>query len=201
MKVLKMFTLFCAAFIAFNFTSVERSLMMKPPKLIKGSEEALQVLKKETMVNVRFDYSAMEVAKLSEQEWVDKQRMKGVEDDAKSKADFNAYWYNEIRPLQEQKFIEWYNNNSLPYFKIEKGSSAKYTLTIHPTILLPYASFGTIAALTAHVIISDNATNNMIAVIEIPNINASIPALKERVAMVYGATGKAAAVFFAKHIK
>jgi len=41
----------------------------------------------------------------------------------------------------------------------------------------------------------------MIAVLEIPNINASIPALKERVAMVYGATGKAAAVFFANNIK
>jgi hypothetical protein len=187
--------------MAFNFNYIEKRAMIKPPKLIKGSVEDLQILKKETIVNVIFDYTGMEVAKMSEQEWVDKQKMKGVEDEVKAKADFNAYWYNEIRPLQEQKFIEWYNNNSLPYFKVEKGRSAKYTLTIRPTLLLPFASFGTIAALTSHVIISDNATNTMIAVLEIPNINAAVPALKERVAMVYGATGKAAAVFFANNIK
>lgn len=201
MKLLKITALCCVALIAFNFTSNSKSFMIKPPKLIKGTVEDIQVLKKETQLNVQFDYSGMEVAKTSEKEWVSKQKMKGVEDPIKATEEFNTFWYKEVIPYQEEKFIEWHNKNCEGNYKIAKGVQNKYTMTLKPTLLIPSGGFSTLAALTSHVIISETANGKVIAILEIPNINSGVPALKERIAIAYGAAGKACAMFFLENLK
>jgi hypothetical protein len=200
MKLFKTITVLSIVFIFFGFTY--KSFMMKPPQLIKGTEKDLQVLKNETVVSVKFDYEGMLISKLKEKEWVSKQKKKGVEDEKKAIEEFNEFWYKEVIPYQEDKFVEWFNNNSKTIFKIKTDAKdAKYTAVVNPTTLFPSNNFGQIAVLTSHVMITETASKKVIAILEIPNINSGVPSMKERVGLAYGGAGKAFAVFFEDILK
>lgn len=195
MKLLKTAIICFIALFTLNFTINSKSAFIKPPKLIKGTVEDLKVLKNETLLDLKFDYSVMEVAKMTEAEWVAKQKKKDVEDEKKATEEFNAFWYKEVVPYQEEKYVTWYNDNCQTTCKVAKGAKAKYSLTLKPTILNPSGGFSTLAALTSHAVITEIASGKVIAILEIPNVQAGVPAMKERVALTYGATAKAVANF------
>ena len=170
------------------------TLMIKP-KLKLGSAEDLKVLGKESQLNVKFDYSELMVNKFTEKEWVATQRMKDIEDEKKATEEFNKYWYTEIVPLQEEKFMSWYNANCKEKFKIAKNVQSKYTMTVKPTLISPSGGFATLATLTSDIIISETSGGKVIAIINIANVKAGVPALKERVSLVYGAAAREIALF------
>lgn len=199
MKLLKITAVFSMLFIFFGFSY--KSFTMKPPELIKGTTKDLQILKNETSLSVKFDYSDLMISKLKEKDWVGKQKLKGVEDEKQAIAEFNPFWYKEVVPYQEEKFIEWHNKNSQNIFKLVKEGQTKYTLTLKPVTLFPSNNFGQIAVLTSDAIISETATGKVIAILEIPNINSGVPAMKERVAFAYAGAGKADALFFIDALK
>lgn len=199
MKLLRITAVFSILFIFFGFSY--KSLMMKPPELIKGTVKDLQVLKSETSLTVKFDYSEIMISKLKEKDWVAKQKLKGVEDEKKATEEFNSFWYKEVVPYQGEKFIESHNKAAENIFKLVKEGQTKYTLTLKPLTLFPSNNFGQIAVLTSDAIISETATGKIIAILEIPNINSGVPAMKERVAFAYAGAGKACALFFADALK
>lgn len=167
----------------------------KPPKYVKGSAKDLEVLKSGGTMDIKFDYKELMISKIPEKDWVAKQKQKGVDDPEKATQEFNKYWYSEIVPYQETEYIKWYNDNCKNLCKIAKGEKSKYTLTIKPTSLLPYNNFGQIAVLTSDATISETESGKVLAIINVPNINCAIPALKERVGLAYGGAAKALAVF------
>ena len=189
MKLFKLTVLSCMLLLLSSYTYA------KPPKFIKGSAKDIEIIKKETSMDVKFDYKELSINKLSEKEWVAKQKQKGVEDPQKATEEFNKFWYSDIIPHQEEEYINWYNKNCKDLFKLSKGTKSKYTLTVKPVTLFPYNNFGQIAVLTSHATISETESGKVLAIIEIPNINCAIPALKERVAIAYGAAAKALALF------
>jgi hypothetical protein len=167
----------------------------KPPKYLQGSAKDLEVLKGETSINIKFDYKDLLVSKIPEKEWVAKQKQKGIEDPKQAEEEFNKYWYTEVLPYQEAQFVKWYDANCKDLPKISKETKSKYTMTVKPVTLLPYNNFGTIAVLTSDITIAETETGKVLAIINVPNINSSVPALKERVGIAYGAAAKALALF------
>ena len=168
---------------------------MKPPTFIKGSAKDLEALKSEASMDIKFDYSDLLISKLHEKQWVAKQKQKGVEDPKQAEEEFNKFWYTEIVPNQEEEYVKWFNKNCKDLFKLTKGAASKYTLTVKPVTLFPYNNLGQIAVLTSDAMITETASGKVVAIIEVPNINSGVPALKERVGLAYGAAGKALASF------
>jgi hypothetical protein len=189
MKLFKLTITCCMLMLLGSFT------YLKPPKFMKGSAKDLEILKGESSMDVKFDYQDLLISKIPEKEWVAKQKQKGVEDPQKAGEEFNKYWHSEVVPYQEEQFIKWYNANCKDLPKVSKGTKSKYTLTVKAVTLLPYNNFGTIAVLTSDAIISETESGKVLAIINVPNINSGVPALKERVGLAYGGGAKALALF------
>jgi hypothetical protein len=189
MKLFKITLLSCILLLLSGYTYA------KPPKFLKGSAKDIEILQKETLVDLKFDYKDLLISKLPEKEWVAKQKQKGVEDPQKAADEFLEFWYSEIVPHQQEEYLNWYNKNCKDLFKLSKGAKTKYTITVKPVTLFPYNNFGQIAVLTSNAVITETASGKELAIIEVPNINAAVPAIKERVAMTYGGAGKALALF------
>jgi hypothetical protein len=188
MKILNLTTVCCLLLLS----SVAYA---KPPKYLQGSAKDLEVLKGETSIDIKFDYKDLLISKIPEKEWVAKQKQKGIEDPKQAEEEFNKYWYTEVLPYQEAQFVKWYDANCKELPKISKETKSKYTMTVKPVTLLPYNNFGTIAVLTSDITIAETETGKVLAIINVPNINSSVPALKERVGIAYGAAAKALALF------
>jgi hypothetical protein len=189
MKLLKLAVLTCMVVLLSGYADA------KPPKFIKGNAKDIEALKTATSVDVKFDYKELFISKLPEKDWVSKQKQKGIDDPQKAADEFLEYWYSEVVPNQQEEFIKWYNTNCKDLFKLTKGTKSKYTIIVRPITLFPYNNFGQIAVLTADAVITETESGKELATIEIPNINAAVPALKERVSMTYAGAGKALALF------
>ena len=189
MKLFKLAAISCMLIFVSNFTYA------KPPKYLKGSAKDLEVMKGEATVDLKFDYTGLMIAKMKEKAWVAKQKQKGVDDPKQAEEEFNKFWYGEVIPHQEEEYLGWYNKNCKELWKLAKDAKSKYTLTVKPQTLFPYNNLGQIAVLTSTATVTETASGKVLAIIEIPNINAAVPALKERISMTYGGAGRALALF------
>lgn len=119
------------------------SLLAQKVKVTQGDWSNLKGISE---YNVVFDYSNLQIPKYdSEEEFLKDKMAKRDEKEPGTGEEFKKSWFSDREEFYEPRFIETFNDRYKDgAVKVEKDSSAEYTMKVHTTMIYPGYNVGVV---------------------------------------------------------